>query len=229
MKNLISVFAILFLFVQVASAQLTKKGGSMVMERSESMSLGSNNALVVKFGDIDSKLLGKLWGKYVDDYYNGKTEWDRKQKEFFTDNINIQAIGGATPVDLHAKVEGKNDATFMLWINMGTSFLNSRDFPEQYAEAEKMVDGFIVAVQKEKTRLELEGQEKELKKLEKELDKLISANERYHKDIEKAKDAIKKAEEGIIENEREQELTRQKIESQKQAVEVVKTKLDNIN
>lgn len=229
MKNLISVFAMLFLFVQVASAQLTKKGGSMVMERSESMSLGSNNALVVKFGEIDSKLVGNVWEKYVDDYYNGKTEWDRKQKEFFTDNINIQAIGGATPVDLHAKVEGKNDATFMLWINMGTSFLNSRDFPEQYAEAEKIVDGFVVAVQKEKTRLELEDQEKELKKLEKELEKLISANERYHKDIEKAKEAIKKAEEGIVENEREQELTRQKIESQKQAVEVVKTKLDNIN
>ncbi len=229
MKNLISVFAIFFLFVQVASAQLTKKGGSMVMERSESMSLGSNNALVVKFGDIDSKLVGQVWEKYVNDYYNGKTEWQRKQKEFFTDNINIPAIGGATPVDLHAKVEGKTDATFMLWINMGNSFLNSRDFPEQYAEAEKVVDGFIVEVQKEKTRLELEGQEKELKKLEKELDKLISANERYHKDIEKAKEAIKKAEEGIVENEREQELTRQKIESQKQAVEVVKTKLDNIN
>lgn len=229
MKNLISVFAMLFLFVQVASAQLTKKGGSMVMERSESMSLGSNNALIVKFGEVDSKLVGQVWEKYVNDYYNGKTEWQRKQKEFFTDNINIPAIGGATPVDLHAKVEGKTDATFMLWINMGNSFLNSRDFPEQYAEAEKVVDGFVVAVQKEKTRLELEDQEKELKKLEKELEKLISANERYHKDIEKAKEAIKKAEEGIVENEREQELTRQKIESQKQTVEVVKTKLDNIN
>lgn len=229
MKNLISVFAMLFLFVQVASAQLTKKGGSMVMERSESMSLGSNNALIVKFGEVDSKLIGQVWEKYVNDYYNGKTEWQRKQKEFFTDNINIPAIGGATPVDLHAKVEGKTDATFMLWINMGNSFLNSRDFPEQYAEAEKVVDGFVVAVQKEKTRLELEDQEKELKKLEKELEKLISANERYHKDIEKAKEAIKKAEEGIVENEREQELTRQKIESQKQTVEVVKTKLDNIN
>lgn len=229
MKNLISVFALLFLFVQITSAQLTKKGGSMVMERSESMSLGSNNALVVKFGEVDSKLVGQVWEKYVDDYYNGKTDWDRKQKEFFTDNINIRAIGGATPVDLHAKVEGKNDATFMLWINMGNSFLNSSDFPEQYAEAEKLVDGFVVAVQKEKTRLELEDQQKELKKLEKELEKLISTNERYHKDIEKAKEAIKKAEEGIIENERDQELTRQKIESQKQAVEVVKTKLDNIN
>ncbi len=229
MKNVIALLALFMMFIQFASAQLTPKGGTMVMERTESMSLGSNTALVLKFSEVDDKLVGEVWENYVKNYYNGQAEWQRKQKEWFTDNVNIPAIGGATPVDLHARTEGKSDVTFMLWVNMGADFLNSGSYPEQYAEAEKMLGQFAVEVQKEKTRLELEGQEKELKKLEKELERLVAANERYHKEIEKAKEAIQKAEENIVQNDKDQELTRQKIETQKQVVESVKDKLSKIN
>lgn len=201
----------------------------MVMERNESMSLGSNSALVVQLNGVDDKLAGKVWEKFIDDYYNGKTEWQRKQKEWFTDNINIPAIGGATPVDLHARTEGKTDVKFIVWVNMGASFLNSSAYPEQYAEAEKIMNQYLVEVQKEKTRLELEDQEKELKKLEKELEKLITAKDRAEKEIQKAEETIKKATAEIEQNVKDQELARQKIETQKQTVDTVKDKLSKIN
>ena len=229
MKNLMIVLVLSFVFIQTLSAQLTPKGGSMVMEKNESMSLGNNTALTVQLSGIDDKLAGKIWEKFIDDYYNGKTEWQRKQKEWFTDNINIPAIGGATPVDLHARTEGKTDVKFMVWINMGNDFLSSNAYPEQYTEAEKIMNAFLVEVQKEKTRLELEGQEKELKKLEKELEKLIAAKDRAEKEIVKAQETIEKATAEIEQNGKDQELTKQKIETQKQTVDAVKDKLSKIN
>ena len=229
MKNLIAIILMLAICVPFATAQLTQKGLSMVSERTEEMSLGNNSALVLQISETDAKLVGKMWENYVKSYYSGKAEWQRKAKEWFTDNINIPAVGGATPIDLHAKVEESGaNATFMLWINMGTTFLNSKDNPEEYQEAEKMVRIFAAEVEKEKVRLEIEKQEKELKALEKELEKLIAANDRYHKEIEKAQEAIKKAEEGIVQNVKDQELAKQKIENQKQVVDGTKKKLGDM-
>lgn len=231
MKNLI--FSVLFLvsMLSVAQAQLTPKGvmQSQVAERTESMSLGTNTALVVQFEGVSDKLVGEAWENFIKKYYGSKAEWQRKQKEWFTNDINIPAIGGATPVDLHASTTGKENAKFSLWVNMGNSFLNSRDNYDQYKEAEKLVETFALEVQKEKVQLELEDQEKQLKQLEKELEKLVNANARYHTDIEKAKEAIQKAEANIVQNEKDQEVARQKIENQKQVVDNVKKKKDDIN
>lgn len=215
--------------IQIATAQLTPKGVSRVMEKSATMSLGSNNALVVTLDGVNAKLVGKLWEDYMDKHYDAKVEWQRKTKEYFIDNLNVPAIGGATPVDLHAtaKETGEN-VTFSLWVNMGTSFLNSSNNYDYFKAAEKLVDEFALEVAREKTRLDVEAQEKQLKQLEKELEKLVSANERYHSDIEKAKEAIRKAEENIGQNEKDQITARQKIESQKQVVDNVKKKLGDM-
>lgn len=225
-----SILFVLFLFAfHIASAQLTPKGVSRVMERSATMSLGNNNALVINIDGVNAKLVGKVWEDFMDKRYDAKVEWQRKTKEYFIDNLNVTAIGGATPVDIHANTkESGENVTFTLWVNMGTTFLNSNDNYDQFKEAEKLVDEFAMEVSKEKTRIDMETQEKQLKQLEKELEKLTSANERYHSDIEKAKEAIRKAEENITQNEKDQETTRQKIENQKQVVDNVKKKLDDL-
>lgn len=232
MKKIILAFALFSMFTQIAFAQMTAKGITKVnvMEKKESMSLGNNTALVVNLEGVDDKMVGNVWESFLKDYYGVKTDWERKQKEWFSDNANIVAIGGATPVDIHAAADGKGDEVmFTVWFNLGNDFLNSRDYPEQYSEAEKMMESFVIEVRKAKTKEELEEQEKELKKLEKDLDKLQSQNDRYHKEIEKAKEAIAKAEKDITENEKEQETMRQRIEAQKETVKVVEEKLKKIN
>lgn len=230
MKKLSFIVLLFGLFLPMAQAQLAAKGvsQSQVMERSEAMSMGANTALVVQFEGVSDKVVNEAWENFIKKHYDNKAAWQRKQKEWFSDNVNIPAIGGATPVDLHASAQGKENAKFALWVNLGNSFLNSRDNYDQYKEAEKLVENFALEVQKEKTQMDLEGQEKQLKQLEKDLERLQSANERYHSDIEKAKEAIKKAEENISQNEKDQEVARQKIENQKQVVENVKKKMDEI-
>lgn len=229
MKKLSILFVLFTLAIQVANAQLTAKGVSRVMEKSSTMSLGNNNAMVINIDGVNAKLVGKVWEDYMDKRYDAKVEWERKAKEWFIDNLNLSAIGGATPIDMHATAKENGDnVTFTLWVNLGTTFLNSTDNYDQFKEAEKLVDEFAQEVAKEKTRLDIEAQEKQLKQLEKELEKLVAANTRYHSDIEKAKEAIRKAEENIVQNEKDQENARQKIENQKQVVDGIKKKLDDM-
>ncbi len=229
MKKISLIVLCLSLFF-AAQAQLTPKGvaQSQVMERTETMSMGNKTALVVQLSGVSEKQVGEFWEKFMKKRYNAKAEWQRKSKEWFIDNINLPAIGGATPVDLHATAKGKENATFSLWVNMGTEFLNSDQYYSQYKEAEKLVEDFTTEVEKEKIAIELADQEKQLKSFEKELEKLIAANDRYHKEIEKAKAAIQEAENNIVQNEKDQELARQKIENQKKVVETVQQKKNDI-
>ncbi|MFN7115431.1 MAG: hypothetical protein ACK4TA_01450 [Saprospiraceae bacterium] len=231
MKRIVLIVLSLGLSLQIVQAQLTPKGVSQsrVSERSETMSLGSNNALVVQLNGVSDKQVGEFWEKFMKKRFNAKAEWQRKSKEWFIDNINIPAIGGATPVDLHATAKGKENATFSLWVNMGTAFLNSYENYDQYKEAEKLMEDFVLEVEREKVAMELAEQEKQLKQFEKELERLQAANDRYHKEIEKAKAAIQEAETNIVQNEKDQEVARQKIENQKKVVETVQQKKNNIH
>jgi len=232
MKKIIFAVALLMVFTQIAVAQMTAKGITKVnvMESQENMSLGKNNAMVVTLEGVDDKTAGDVWEDFLKDYYGVKTDWERKQKEWFSDDANIPAIGGATPLDIHAAANERGDKVeFTVWFNLGNDFLNSTDYAEQYAEAEKLMEGFTLEVRKVMVREELDEQEKELKNLEKDLERLESKNDRYHKDIEKAEEAIEEAKRNIAENEAEQENMRQRIEMQKEVVKNVEEKLKKIN
>lgn len=230
MKKLIIACLVLAVSVSFAFAQMTPKGGTMVMEKKENMSLGTQNALVVNLEGVDGKTVGNVWGDFLKSYYGVKPGWERKQKEWFADDANIPAIGGATPIDIHAAAnDRKGSVEFTVWFNFGNDFLNSRDYPEQYAEAQKLMESFITEVKKASTQSDLDDQQKELKKIEKELSKLESKNSSYHKEIEKAEKAIEQAKQNIQANEKEQEVMRQRIETQKETVKAVETKLKKIN
>jgi hypothetical protein len=231
MKHWMSVVVTTLLCVSIAYAQMTPKGVRLVSEKNSAMSLGDQNALVVQLPGMDGKIIGKAWESFIKNNYGGKAEMQRKTKEWFTDDISIPAIGGATPVDLHAQISTskRGDSEMFLWVNMGTRFLSSREYPEQYAEAEKMLVQFATEVKREAARNELAEQEKELKRLEKELEKLQAAHDRHLKEIEKAKEAIKKAEDNIAQNGKEQEQMRQKISEQKNTLNNAQRKLQEIN
>lgn len=219
MKNVpyILVLAFSFLLLRV---------DAQVREQTRSMSLGTEPALVMKIPNTNENVVGDVWQNYIKDAYRGKTKWDRKTKEWFTDDVSITAIGGSNTVDLYAAIDQSGqDVEFVLWCDLGGAFLSSSSHRDRYAEAEKMLAQFSMEVAKAGVQFELDDQEKELKRLEGELKKLQNANDRYHKEIEKAEEAIKKAREEIAKNEKEQEAALQNIEKQKQVVENVKKKL----
>lgn len=216
-RHFILAVALLFLILNL---------NAQVREQTRSMSLGTEPAMVMKIPNTNEKVVADVWQSYVKDAYRGKTKWDRKSKEYFTDDVSITAIGGSNTVDLYAAIDQSGqDVEFVLWCDLGGAFLSSSSHPDRYAEAEKMLAQFSMEVAKAGVQFELDDQEKELKRLEGELKKLQNANDRYHKEIEKAEEAIKKAQEEIVKNEQEQEAALQNIEKQKQVVEGVKKRL----
>lgn len=203
---------------------------AQVTETGKSMSLGNNNAMVLFLSNTDAKTVGQVWVQYIKDYYDGKTKYMRKEKEYFTDNVQITALAGNNPIDLYAQMEERTGGVeFVLWTDLGGAFLSSSAHGQEYKDAEKILLKFSLEVAKETVRQEMAAEEKELKEAEKELEKLKSTKDRLLKEIEKAKEAIQKAEEGIVQNDKDQELTTKKIEDQKKVVDEVKKKLNDMD
>lgn len=209
---------IFLLSVSAVSAQ--------VRERTRTMSKGTESALVVQLPNVEEKLVEDVWQDYIKDAYRGKTKWDRREKEWVTEDVSITAIGGGNTVDLYAVIEqtGK-DVELALWCDLGGAFLSSASHRDRYEEAERMLIDFSRAVAEAGVEAELEQQEDLLKQMENDLKKLQRDNERYHKEIEKAEEAIRQAREEIAKNEKDQEAALRQIEKQQEAVEEVKRKL----
>lgn len=221
MKPLVIILAFSFTAWTSLAGQLS--------EQTKSMSQGAKNALSLEIPNVDSKLASEVWKDYMKDFYDAKPKWDRKTKEWFCDNADITAIGYGNTVDIYATTEDMgNGSRINVWFDLGGAFLSSREHPEQYTEAEKIMMRFALEVAQEKTRQELAGEMDELKKLQREMGRLQSLNERYHKEIERAEEAIRKAQEGIIENEKQQEGMLQQIAEQEKVIEGVQKRLNDL-
>ena len=215
-------YLLTFLFVALATTLLAQ---ASIIEEEKNMNLGIKNALVLELPNTDNKLVEKLWKKYVKQF-GGKTRKVRRTDEWMTDNANIGSVS-MDDIDLYASFEGNGtDAAVNLWVNLGEDdFINSYSHSTQVAEIENILLHFAQEVEREKIKIELAEEEKKLKKLDSDLKRLVKSNEGYHKDIENAKERIKKAEQNIINNEKEQEVTKDLISKQGEVVEAVRQKL----
>lgn len=225
----------------VSFAQTTPKGGevttsvaapaavSLVREGERAMSQGSKNALTLDLPKTSAKFAEKLWKDYAKQF-KGDTKKDKKSDEWFTDNAMIAGVGGANTVDMYAKFSESGDVTTMgLWIDLGGAYVGSKEFKDKYAEAEKILANFALTVQREQTKEQLNEQTDGLKKLEKQEKNLEKDKQGLLDDIENWKKKIAKAEADIITNGKNQEETKQKIESQKKLVEEIQKKLNSMN
>lgn len=219
MKSLSYSLFLAFLF-------LANSISAQVREQTRAMSLGNESALVIRMPDVDAKLVEEVWQNYLKDAYRGKTKWNRKEKEWFTDDVSITAIGGSNTVDLYTVIEQTgNDVELAMWCDLGGVFLSSASHRDRYEEAEEMLERFSMEVAKASVQVNLDQEEKKLKDLENEFQKLQKDNERLHKEIEKAEETIRKAREDISKNEKDQEAALKSIDTQKEAVEEVKKRL----
>jgi hypothetical protein len=240
-KFLIVACLVAFLAPSVSIAQITPKGVeetstvaapatiSLVREGERPMSQGSKNSLTIDIPKTSAKFAEKLWKDYVKQY-KGDTKKDRKTDEWFTDNATIGNIGGANTVDLYAKFSESNDATTLgVWIDLGGAYVDSKEYADKYAAAEKIMTDFALTVQREQTKIQLKDQNDMLIKLERQQRNLEKDKQGLHDDIENWKKRIIKAEADIETNIKNQEDTKLKIEAQKKLVEEVQKKLNSMN
>jgi hypothetical protein len=224
-------FVLVCLFSTLSQAQLTAKGveSTMISESSRAMSKGSNNSLSVNLPKVNAKFAEEIWKDFVKQY-KGAYKRDKKSDEYFVDNAMVGGIGGGNTVDMYMKfAESSDNTAATLWIDLGGAYLNSKDFTDKYAEAEKMLMTYALTVSREQTKNLLKEQEKMQKNQEGDLQKLEKRNKSLVEDIETWKKKIAQAEAEIQTNLKQQEETKLKIEAQKKVVEEVKKKLETLN
>lgn len=211
----------------IACASVGAQG--QVVERSAEMSKGVRNALVLEIPGVNEDLVSDLWKDYMKDFYREKPKWQRRDKEWLSDDADIAGIGRGNTVDVYAKTEQKDDNAFIyLWIDMGGAFLSAREHGEQYTEAEKLLTRFGLEVARAKVKMELEEQEDRLKDLNRDLERLASDKERYEREIQRAKESIVKAEKDIEDNLKAQEEMAARIKAQEGVIESVQKRLNDL-
>jgi len=132
-------------------------------------------------------------------------------------------ISSSKNVSLYAKFEeGRNLATAYMWAVVDGEFVDDSEGLQNF------VQDYYLVVRKDVINKEIEEQEKVLKNLDKKMGKLVKKNEGYHKDIEKAEDKIRKAEENIEKNLNEQDEMQAEMIKQKEVLEMIAEKLNNI-
>jgi hypothetical protein len=232
MKNLkFFVFTLLLSIPSVFFAQMTTKGesSSLVNEGERVMSQGNKSSLAVNLTKTNAKFAEKMWKDFTKQY-KGDYKRDKKNDEYFTDNANIASVGGGNTVDLFMKfAESGENTTATLWIDLGGAFINSKDFKDKYAEAEKLMTEYALKVAREQTQIQLKEQQDALKDAEKQQKKLEDKHKSLLQDIEDWKKKIAKAEQDIIVNQKSQDDTKVKIETQKKVVDEVQKKLNSLN
>jgi len=196
---------------------------AQVSEKTKTMSLGTQNAIIVSIPDADKKLIEKQWKAYLKEY--GKVKKNRKTKEHFADDVKIASISGAGTMDVYATSE---DGQLISYFDMGNGFLSSESHSDSYKAASVFLNEFKNEVTREMIRQELKEEEKNLGKMEKTLKGLEKDLDRYNSIIEKAKERIAQAEADIEQNGIDQENTKVEIESQTKVVEEVQEKLEKV-
>ncbi len=229
MKKLI-VFAICICFTSFVFAQMEKKNATAVKQETKTMSQGVKNALVIEIPSAKPDFVEDKW-KNLMDSYKSKPKWNRKEKEFFSDNAQITEINGNNPVDVYAKIEesGTSNTLLTVWFDLGGAYLNKDDHQDKFAFGEKMVMLFAKDVAITATQKELTEEEKKFKKMEGKMKDLVKDKEDLHKDIENYKAKIKKAEDDIIKNDGMQKEQQKSIEDQKINIKKVQQKLEEVS
>ncbi len=177
---------------------------AQVSEDEKAMSQGIHNAVVVNIPTTTTKIAEKVWKSYAKQF-KGKTKKNRKAEEWTTTEGKIAGIGGADPLTIYTQIQSNNeDVELSLWVSMTEGYLSSTDYPDEYKEAEKMLNEYALEVRIETVKQELSGAEKTFVKLEKDLKKLEKDNEGYHKDIENAERDIENSEEALVQNAKDQ-------------------------
>ncbi len=229
MKKLpILLFVTLIFFAKIGFSQDSLVLRSQVFESQEPMVNGIQNALVVLLETHDTKLADKVWKKLMKDY-GGRTKGVKGGKGDLTTGAEIVGINGVNPINIYSRSSLAMDGNveMVVWFDLGEEYLASTR-RNQYQEAEKLLLKYALDCKKEQTQNELNEAEKKLKSLENEQDKLKRLNNGYHKDIADAERRIEQAKENIIKNEAQQEDTSQKLELQKELIEEIRRRLNDL-
>ena len=221
MRDYLFTFTFLLLLFLTGSTALAQ-----VTSQRQSMSRGSNDALILELPSADEKMVDKLWVDWLKDEYKVKTKRNRKSKEYESLNFGIPGVSTGGKVDMYSKVEERGSGTeVIVWIATPDGYVSPELDRNRYYKAEEMLMRFALDVSREQIEQQVEAEEDALADLEKDLEKLQKDEERANDDIREAEKKIQEAEEAIRQAQQEQQAKRREIEEQMRVVENTKRRL----
>ena len=215
-------FLLMAMAVNIANAQVSVSD--------EEMSQGIQPAFIVEVDVDDSKLVGKVWKDFMQDYGGKVKRVKGGSGEQVTTGADIAAINAGKPFEIYSKTERSKGGKVMhkVWFKVGDDFVDKNDHREAYEEAVKVLEKFALECKIAQTNEELESAEKKLRQLENGLDRLKRQNDGYHRDIENYQKKIEEAKENIIKNEQQQVEAAENLKLQKEILEQIRQKLKDL-
>ena len=200
-------YSIILVFSVICAFNLT----AQVEEESRVMSKGSQPALTLFVPGTDPKFLETEWRDYTKNI--GKAVKVKSSKEFLIEGAQILDIGGVNKINVYATGENFNaGAKVIIWMEMGSGFINEKDFPKEWKAAAQWVEEFGHKVEVDQSTIDLKNQQELLDKLNANLAKLQTENEGLTEKLAQNKEA--------------QAAAQAEIDAQKAMVAAVQKKLD---
>ncbi len=230
------ILPLIFLF-GIGFSSISAQIKFSLKEENRAMSAGSQNALVIELPNSSAKEVGNAWKDFIKKY-KGKTKYDKRAKEYFTDNTIIKGVSDENnTIDVYAKVEDKGEAgsEIAIWFNLGGTYLSQKEHPDRFEAAKKTLEKFTEQLSADMFEDILKEEEKKLKDMEKELKDMEKDKEKREKDIRDYKDKIEEmnnniadAEGDIKENLEKQGEQKKAIDDQSKVIDELKAKIKKL-
>lgn len=198
MRYLLSFFLCIIGFSLIAQQK------AEVSEGLHQMSKGTYPAFGVKIEAASAEFILKKWKSFIKKKRGGKTKYNKKMQEVFSDDIKLKDMSANT-VDLYARVVGneeKKHLELLVWFNLGVSYLSSKEYPDRAQDAYDLLEAFMKDIEKDLLKIAIKEEEKQikqetkaLKKLEKTITKMDKKIAKCEAEIEKIKEEINEIEE----------------------------------
>lgn len=222
METIKSCFVVLFVLLQFGLDAQTSTSR-------KTMSEGVYEAIVLEVPGLDAKDVADIWVDFVKDFYDTRSKYNRKTKEYFSDDAEIPGIGKGNTIDIYTSiVEKGSGAEVSMWIDLGGAYLSAAEHGDRHLEAEAMMMRFGLEASKESVRMEIKEQEKGLDDMMGDMKKMENDKSRLEREIEKAKEAIARAEQEIEQNVAAQGVKQEEIKIQEELIDATKSKLKDL-
>jgi len=222
MKNILAIVLVSLIIFSVNAQE-----DYVINEGLAKMSRGEQNSFTITIPRASESVSADVWKKFTRGF-KAKSKLDKKSREWFSDDANIEKIS-ENSVDIYGRfsestVDNSTDLT--VWVDLGGLFLSSETNPDKAKYTEEVLRQYANEVMVEVVQEELKIEEGKLKDLDKDLSKLIKDNEGFHEEISKAEALIIEMRKNIEINMNEQAAKQSTIDGQRNTIDEVKAKIE---
>ncbi len=194
---------------------------------------------------LDSKVVDKAWQNFLKDRVGkmtGKNMLTSSKGIYTIDQGKIESVA-ATPLRIVSKVDATENGTIVWWsLDLGSAYVNKDTTPQQYEAAEIILRDFARQLYREDIARQVTEAEKVLANTQNEETRVIKSADDIKRSIEKNKlrrieleaELAQNAQQltqlnlDVENNLKQQATAKQNVENMRQAVDVVKNKVNLI-